>query len=278
VTVPEKLPTLDPELTRAICNVLGQTEWPGLTGSEIDGLLRSVRADERGGGNKRESLNISLNNTQVRQKAGNAVIAFVTRAMTPSRYAADPQRFAALQEQLNEVLVFFGYRVNDAGRLARTKAASTQTEAAQLAGRLQTELRRRGAHEQLFTYCSEELVSRSLFHAMSEAAKSIPNRVRQMTGLAGDGGALYNGVFGAAGQERPVLTINPFVTESELSEHRGFLNLLIGIHGHYRNPRAHSSRMDNAEDVHDFYDAFSLFSYVHRRLDRATKASAAARR
>ena len=57
-----------------------------------------------------------------------------------------------------------------------------------------------------------------------------------MTSLAGDGGALYNGVFGAAGQERPVLTINAFVTESELSGHRGFLNFLLGIHGHHRIP------------------------------------------
>ena len=52
-----------------------------------------------------------------------------------------------------------------------------------------------------------------------------------MTGLAGDGAALYDGVFGT-NQDAPYLLINPYKTESEISEHRGFKNLLIGIHGH----------------------------------------------
>jgi len=63
--------------------------------------------------------------------------------------------------------------------------------------------------------------------------------------------------------------ITPFTNESEKSEHRGFKNLLTGIHGHYRNPRAHSSRKGSIEDKQDFYEAFAMFSYVHRRLDRA---------
>ena len=52
-----------------------------------------------------------------------------------------------------------------------------------------------------------------------------------MTGLEGDGAALYDGVFGT-NQDAPYLLINPYKTESEISEHRGFKNLLIGIHGH----------------------------------------------
>ncbi|MFS0483470.1 TIGR02391 family protein [Corynebacterium striatum] len=41
------------------------------------------------------------------------------------------------------------------------------------------------------------------------------------------------------------------------------------MHGHYRNPRAHKTRLGSEEGKHDFLDAFSLFSYVHRRLDSA---------
>ena len=69
----------------------------------------------------------------------------------------------------------------------------------------------------------------------------------------------------------PKLVINSFSTESEKSEHKGFKNLLIGIHGHYRNPRAHKTRLGSEEGKHDFLDAFSLFSYVHRRLDSAQR-------
>lgn len=42
---------------------------------------------------------------------------------------------------------------------------------------------------------------------------------------------------------------------------------MVGIHGHFRNPRAHTNRIMTDEELVDFYDAFSLFSYVHRRLD-----------
>lgn len=150
--------------------------------------------------------------------------------------------------------------------LVTGKKAASIAEGSALAGRLQTELKRRGCHTELLRYCDEELISRSLFHAMSEASKSIPARVRSITGLAGDGAALYDGVFGT-NRDQPLWSISPHESDSEISEHRGFKNLLVGIHGHFRNPRAHSSRITQNEELVDFYDAFSLFSYVHRRLD-----------
>jgi uncharacterized protein (TIGR02391 family) len=105
---------------------------------------------------------------------------------------------------------------------------------------------------------------------MSEASKSIPARVRSITGLAGDGAVLFDGAFGTS-REHPPWSINAHRSESEISGHRGFKNLLVGVHGHFRNPRAHSSRITQDEDLVDFYDAFSLFSYIHRRLDSMKK-------
>lgn len=254
-------------MVKGVCDVLAQTDSPGLTGSEIDTLLRMVRVEAREpAGNKRESLYVTLHNVQARQQAGNIVGGFIARAMSPGRYATQPNRFADLRDQLNEFLVFYGYSINEAGKLVTGKKASTISEGAALAGRLQTELKRRGCHPELLRYCDEELVNRSLFHAISEASKSIPSRVRTITGLAGDGASLYDGMFGT-NRERPIWSINAHTSESEISEHRGFKNLLVGIHGHFRNPRAHTNRIMTDEELVDFYDAFSLFSYVHRRLD-----------
>lgn len=268
---PRKIPLFPPDFVKGVCDVLAQTDFPGLTGSEIDSLLQMVRVSQREpGGNKRESLYVTLYNVQVRQQAGNVVGGFIAKAMSPGRYAAQPGRFNDLRDQLNEFLVFYGYSVSDAGKLVTGQRASSISEGAALAGRLQTELRRRGCHSELLRYCDEELVSRSLFHAMSEASKSIPARVRNITGLAGDGAALYDGVFGT-NREHPVWSINAHEWDSDISEHRGFKNLLVGIHGHFRNPRAHSSRIFKDEELVDFYDAFSLFSYVHRRLDSMMK-------
>lgn len=130
------------------------------------------------------------------------------------------------------------------------------------------ELHRRGTHEHLLEYCSQELISQSLFHAISEAAKSIPDRIRNLTGLTDDGQDLFDTALGTK-NSAPRLLINGLSTQSEESEQKGFRNLLVGIYGHYRNPRAHQTRRGSEEDQHDFLDAFSLFSYVHRRLDSA---------
>lgn len=259
------------ETVRAICDVLAQTDYPGLTNSEIDRLLGAMALGPRDPGNKRDGLLSTLHRAQA--TAGNPVpvVRFLRTAMNPISFVRDQSRFADLRAALNEVLVFQGLTINEAGQLATAARATNHSDAEKLAGRLITELRRRGAHELLFQYCTEELVARSLFHALTEAAKSISARVRNETGLAGDGAALYDQVLGT-GRDRPMIAINQMQTDSHISEQRGFKNLLIGIHGHYRNPRAHSSRVDSTEDIIDFYDAMSLFSYAHRRLDTAVKA------
>lgn len=259
------------DFIKGVADILAQTDYPGLTNSEIDTLLPMAGISQRvAGGNKRDSLYATLNNKQFAQKAGNCVIVFINRAMAPARYARDPNRFIQLCDELGEFMVHYGYRINERGQLARGPMASTISEGAALAGTLHVELRRRGTHEELFKYCAEEFITRSLFHAITEASKSIPTRVRDITGLAGDGDALYNGVFGTR-HDQPLLYINRYENDSDVSEHRGFKNLILGIHGHYRNPRAHSNRINNVEAMPDFYDAFSLFSYVHRRLDSASR-------
>lgn len=265
----KQVPVFDLQLTEAICDVLAQTGAPGLTVSELVSALRPAKLDGLPDGpNKRTRLLTTLHNAQVRRHSGTTLIAFVNAAMHPSRYVQDHDRFEALRGELNAVLVLYGLQIDEQGRLAKGAAASTLSEAAKLSGELMTELRHRGCHPALFGYCSEELVRQSLFHAMSEAAKSIPDRVRRHTKLAGDGAALFDQVFGTNAMQ-PMIQINARADDSDLSEQKGFKNLLLGIHGHYRNPRAHRTRLGSTEDRADFFDAFSLFSYVHRRLDRA---------
>ncbi len=264
----ERLAVFPTAMTEAVCNVLAATDYPALSTSELERVLAPTKLELEEGPNKRTRLLITLNNAQVTQRAGNVLIVFMNAAMHPSRYVSDPGRFAQLQGQLNEVLVLFGFRINDEGKFARAPKASTLSEAAQLSGELVAELRRRDCHPALLAYCDEELLRKSLFHAIQEAAKSIPDRLRRYTNLGTDGEDLYTAVFGGKFTE-PLVTVTRFQTESEKSEHRGFKNLLTGIHGHYRNPRAHATRRGSDENKQDFFEAFALFSYVHRRLDSA---------
>ena len=91
--------------------------------------------------------------------------------MNPSRHVRDSKRFDEFRGQLNEFLVFWGGTINERGQLIGSQKATTISEAAALAGRLQTELRRRGTHSELFRYCDEELLNKSLFHAIAEGRR-----------------------------------------------------------------------------------------------------------
>lgn len=264
----KRLTVFPTAMTEAVCEVIAATCYPALSTSDLKRALAPTKLDLDDGPNKRTRLLTTLNNAQITQNAGNVLVVFLNAAMSPSRYVKDPSRFAQLQGQLNEALVLFGFRINDEGKFARALKASTLTEAARLSGEFVAELRRRGCHPALIEYCDEELLRKSIFHAIEEAAKSIPDRLRRHTGLGTDGADLYATVFGGKTTD-PLVKITAFQTESEKSEQRGFKTLLTGIHGHYRNPRAHSTRRGSDENKQDFFESFALFSYVHRRLDRA---------
>lgn len=268
----DKMNPLPNALITAISDVLAQTDAPGLTGSELRRTLQRCGYFElQDGNNKRESLAITLRNIQDQQGAGNIVIRFITEAMNPSIYAQPGQRerWRELQEQINAALAMHKLKVNDQGKVSSlAQPPRSLDEVAELTNNLKRQLEYRNCHPILLQYCNQELIHQSLFHAISEAAKSIPDRIRSMTGLTQDGAALFHKTFGSKNQE-PLITINDHKDDSDRSEQEGFKNLLIGIHGHFRNPRAHRTRLGSQEISDEFLDAFGTFSYVHKRLDRS---------
>ena len=107
--------------------------------------------------------------------------------MAPVRYVAQPSLRTLRQDGLNEVLVFVGLHLREDGRLGRGPRAETLSEAAQHANSLRAELRRRGTHPDVLRYCSTEILARNAFHAQLEATKSVFDKLRERTGLTGDG-------------------------------------------------------------------------------------------
>lgn len=141
-------------------------------------------------------LEAALQTRQQRDRASNCLIVFINTAMESSRYVDDPNRFSALRDGLTEALSLVGLKVNEQGKLARAQVARNLDEVARLAGRLQTELRRRGIHEQVIMYCQEELIRKSLFHAVFEATKGVAARLRTLSGSTFDGSELVGRVLG----------------------------------------------------------------------------------
>lgn len=257
------------DVLQGIADVLGETT-DGFTGSEIEYILAEIGvSDVTPMQTKRYRLFNALAEQQNKDEAGDCIVAFMTKAMTPVRYHKYPARFYRRQNELNEVLIYAGYCINDKGEVARAKGgkATTLEQAAERTGNIISELCRRGIHPYLLRYCTIELLQKNNFHTLLEASKSIPERIRDLTGQTTDGTKLVNATLTLS--SGPLLAINSGRTESERSEQSGFANLVIGLLGLYRNPTAHDPKLTRIVSDEELLEALTTISMVHRRLDDA---------
>ena len=165
-------------------------------------------------------------------------------------------------------LAFAGYAVNDKGQVIHTTRETTVEGARARAKRLLSLLQNRGTHPEVLKYCKAELLQENYFHAVLEAVKGVAERLRVMSGRGSDGADLVNEVLST---KKPVLALNSLQSETELSEQKGIANLLIGVFGAIRNPTAHAPKVVWAMPEQDAIDVFGILSYVHRKLDGASK-------
>lgn len=258
----------NPTNLEQVCDVLGNTN-SGLTGSEIDRLLRQLRiADPDPSATKRIRLYGALSSRQSTDRSGNKVAEFIQAAMNPVRYRSNPELFEEKRSELNTILAFAGYSLGEDGILSEVRRAATLTEAQGKANRLRSELIRRNVHPDVLAFCRAELLEENYFHAVFEATKSVADKIRVKADLPGDGADL---VDHALSGNRPKLAINTLTTDTEQSEQRGFAMLLKGMFGTFRNVTAHAPKVKWPIHEEDALDLLSLASYLHRRLDEATR-------
>ncbi|WP_222723529.1 TIGR02391 family protein [Streptomyces sp. MS191] len=251
----------------AVAGVLADTA-DGLTGREIGDLLALSGVPDQDGSSKRDRLARALLARQARDRAANCVVVFVNHAMAPVRYAQQPQVFSRRRDDLNEVLVHIGLRVNEEGRIARGPAAATLSDAARHASSLRSELRRRGTHQEVLRYCTDEILAKNAFHASLEAVKSVADRLRRLTGEQLDGARLVDAVLMTGGGTARV-AVNTGGTPTELGEQKGLANLVKGLFSMYRNPAAHDPRLHRNVTDDELLELLTTLSMVHRRLDSA---------
>ena len=234
-----RIPLFNSQHLEAACRVLADTER-GLSGAQIERLLQEIKvADTSPSMTKWKRLYNALVGAQNQYQVGNHLIMFINRAMNPVNYARDPAVFTWRRDELNVVLAFSGFYVREDGKVTNATKATTLDSARARAGRLKAALENRAVHAEVLNYCRAELLDENYFHAVFEATKGVAERIRQLSGLSGDGADLVNKAF--TGQQ-PVLTFGPLTTDSEKSEQKGFANLLIGLFGAVRNPLAHSPK------------------------------------
>jgi uncharacterized protein (TIGR02391 family) len=236
------------------------------THAQLSDLFRQSGIEVHGGTPKWERIKLALEFRQQRDACGNNVAHFIQMALDPVRFVGRHDEFEGLRHRLNEVLAFAGLHLGENGKLRPTATADTLGEAQERAGRLRAELIRRKVHADVLQFCRAELLQENYFHAVLEATKSVAEKIRQRTGVTGNGADLVDPVYKVSG---PLLAINTLQTDTEQSEQKGFANLLKGTFGTFRNVTAHGPKLTWPMSEEDALDLLSLVSYLHRRLDAA---------
>ncbi|WEM45798.1 TIGR02391 family protein (plasmid) [Photobacterium sp. DA100] len=262
--------SLDFSIIESICKLLGDTT-SGFTGTEIGKLLYESGIEDIDSANtKWKRLNSALANKQSIDGCANNVLAFIQNAINPARHYNNLERFNDTRYQLNQILSFAGFNIGENGKIGTVTKSNTISEAAARAYKLKDQLVSRNVHPDVLKYCKEELVVDNYFHAVFEATKSVADKIRHKTGLTSDGSVLVDEAFSF--KHIPHLALNSLVTESEKSEQKGFMNLLKGLFGTFRNTTAHAPKITWSIEEIDALDILSMVSLVHRRLDKATQA------
>lgn len=255
------------ELTH-ICQELADTVT-GLTGSEIGYILSNIGVEDTDPTmTKWKRLFNALVKRQNRDQKGNIVLSFISKALAPARFVGKRDFYAQKMESVNVILAFKGLRFEDDGKFHVVEQAVDLVDAEARASHLKDSLLKRNLHPELLRFCRAELVADNYFHAVLEACKSIAETMRVITGLTSDGATLLDEALGG---DNPRIKINKFVTDTEQSEQRGFVNLAKGLFGTFRNPTAHAPRIVWQMPEEDALDLFTLASYVLRRIDNRVK-------
>nr|WP_262891322.1 TIGR02391 family protein [Spirosoma utsteinense] len=159
----------------------------------------------------------------------------------------------------------------DNGKFRKVVEAKTISEAQQRADNLKAKLRDRKVHSDVLLFCRAELLQDNYFHAVFEATKSVADKIRDKSGLTMDGADLVDKAFGLGQLKNPKLAFNTLTTESEESEHKGFMHLIKGLFGMFRNTTAHAPKIKWTIHEQDALDSLTLASMLHRTLDKCVK-------
>ena len=222
-------------------------------------------------GTKRHRLFEALAARQKSDGCGNNVANFILHVMKPVRYMQEPQVYEERRGHLNEVLSFAGLTLTSQGQLEHATSARTIPEAQERAGHLRRILQERQVHGDVLLFCRAELLQDNYFHAVFEATKSVADKICNLSGLTSDGAELVDQAFGFRIGGHPRVAFNTLQTETERSEHRGFMNLIKGLFGTFRNTTAHAPKIHWSINEQDALDILTLASLLHRRLDGAVR-------
>lgn len=260
-----KRPPIQSGILEGISQVLGDTNT-GLSNTEITKFLEEVNIKNfTPEGTKWKRIYNAFANYQNQSQMSNNILRFINKSLDPARFVGKYEVFELTRSELNKRLSFIGLELAESGKFREIKSTATIPEAQQRVNRFKSKLEIRNVHEKIYEFCNTELINENYFHSVFEAVKSIFEVIRKKSGLISDGNELIDRAFAT---NNPLIKINNLETETELSEHKGFANLLRGISGMFRNTTAHSPKIVWEISETDALDILSTISLIHRKLEK----------
>lgn len=254
-------PRLTPGQIERIVQIIGETEG-GLTGAEIGHALAECGIpDPFPTYTKWKRLYNAFSGNSV---SPNDVYKFIQYCFEPARGLRDPQRYNWMRMEVNRVLMLVGIEIRDDGQFYPIEKAENLSEVQRRTKELRQKLTGYGAHPEVLKCCREELLAEDYFHAVQEAAKSLCDRIREMSGLTTDGAILIETAFSI---KHPYIALNALKTSSEQNQQNGLKELLCGVIHMVRNVTAHELRIRWDINEKDTIDILTEISYLHKILD-----------
>ena len=157
-----------------------------------------------------------------------------------------------------------GIEIGNDGRFYSVSQAKSLGEVQRRTKELRDKLTGYGAHPEVLRCCRDELLAEDYFHAVHEAAKSLCDRVKTMSGLSLDGAELFQTAFSV---KNPYIAFNSLRTSSEQNQQNGLKEMLCGVIHMVRNVTAHELRIRWDVNEKDAVDILTQISYLHKLLD-----------
>ena len=228
----KRVPVFEEGSVESLAKLLGECG----SGSDITRVLSSLSMNDHSEGyTKWRRLNQLFLNLQEHDRCANRVLIFVQSFLAPTPFVGRNDEFEQHRTELNTILAFSGLEYGADGKFRPRPAAATLTEAETRARAIQSKFQGRRIYPEVLKYCKAELMQDNYFHAVFEASKGLAQRIRDKSGIDGDGASLVDRVFSV---DQPILAFNTLLTATEKSEHKGFASLLRGCFAAVRNPLA----------------------------------------
>lgn len=236
------------------------------TGSEITRLFNRSGYSEivHNGGTKWRFVATAFDTLQ-QQGSGtpNHVLKVIQTACNPQGWIGRRENFDAFLNSVNEVLAFYGLKIDENGSLNQISGRSSTVRQTKSADEVAFEAH--GFHSEIIKHGRSHFCRGAYFHAVFECCKIFDFAVQNNTGLNKSGQPLMSEALSLNGP----IKLNSQQKQSEKDEQQGIMYLCMGLMNAIRNPQAHEPELHWPMSREDALDVLALISFLFRKLERA---------